>query len=158
VINAYMSLLAFRSEIRWERYQQSQRKSANEKGQDRSEESRKGAFKEKYDEEMVMDSYGDPDDEEPQEIEHEGPKNEGISNRHDVVQGFDKEPPTRSAFFSSFFYALLRNAKDGYNYANVQRWSRKKDLNNMDVIIFPINISNAHWCLAAVYPKSKTIK
>lgn len=34
--------------------------------------------------------------------------------------------PNRCAFFSSFFYAILRNAKSGYTYENVRRWSRKK--------------------------------
>ena len=33
-----------------------------------------------------------------------------------------------------------------------------QELEKMDVILFPINISNAHWCLAAVYPKEKKIK
>jgi hypothetical protein len=36
------------------------------------------------------------------------------------------ELPKRAAFFSSFFYALLRNAKGGYKYENVKRWSRNK--------------------------------
>jgi hypothetical protein len=38
----------------------------------------------------------------------------------------DKSAPIRTAFFSSFFYALLRNAKGGYKYENVRRWSRDK--------------------------------
>ena len=42
------------------------------------------------------------------------------------IEGKDDELPKRAAFFSSFFYALLRNAKGGYKYENVKRWSRNK--------------------------------
>jgi hypothetical protein len=42
------------------------------------------------------------------------------------IEGKDAELPKRAAFFSSFFYALLRNAKGGYKYENVKRWSRNK--------------------------------
>ena len=31
-------------------------------------------------------------------------------------------------------------------------------LEEADIILFPINISNVHWCLAAVYPKEKRIR
>jgi hypothetical protein len=33
-----------------------------------------------------------------------------------------------------------------------------QNLEEADIILFPINISNAHWCLAAVYPKEKSIR
>jgi hypothetical protein len=33
-----------------------------------------------------------------------------------------------------------------------------QNLEESDIILFPINISNAHWCLAAVYPKEKRIR
>ena len=33
-----------------------------------------------------------------------------------------------------------------------------QNLEEADIILFPINISNAHWCLAAVYPKEKRIR
>mmetsp|Transcript_25279 Transcript_25279/g.60006 ORF Transcript_25279/g.60006 Transcript_25279/m.60006 type:complete len:594 (+) Transcript_25279:219-2000(+) len=61
-------------------------------------------------------------------------------------------------YFSSFFYALLRNAKGGYSHENVKRWARKKNLSRCDRIFFPINVSNSHWCLAVVYPKKKLIR
>ena len=38
----------------------------------------------------------------------------------------DSTAPLKCAFFSSFFYAILRNAKNGYNFDNVRRWSRNK--------------------------------
>ena len=115
---AYMSLLALRSELCWQRYEQRDCPVAEQDDQPKAKES--GALVEE--------------------------------------QSAKVDAPTRSAFFSSFFYALLRNAKNGYNYANVQRWSRKKQLEQMDRILFPINISNAHWCLAVVYPKEMKIK
>jgi hypothetical protein len=34
--------------------------------------------------------------------------------------------PLKCVFFSSFFYAILCNAKGGYNFQSVRRWSRKK--------------------------------
>jgi len=33
-----------------------------------------------------------------------------------------------------------------------------QELGNMDMIFFPINISNSHWCLAVVYPQERTIR
>jgi sentrin-specific protease 1 len=44
---------------------------------------------------------------------------------------------------NSFFYTKLVNA--GYQYAGVRRWTKKVDVFEHDVIIVPINISNAHW-------------
>ena len=38
-----------------------------------------------------------------------------------------KAPP-KCVFFSSFFYAILRNAKKGYGVADVRRWSQNKVL------------------------------
>jgi len=51
--------------------------------------------------------------------------------RFKEAQESDKEntaskPPPNCAFFSSFFYAILRNAKGGYDFDNVRRWSRNK--------------------------------
>jgi len=85
-----------------------------------------------------------------------GKEEEGKNEKDRGKEG--EAAPKRCAFFSSFFYALLRNAKNGYSHENVRRWSRKKELEKMDVIVFPINISNAHWCVAAVYPKEKKIR
>jgi len=33
-----------------------------------------------------------------------------------------------------------------------------QELHEMDIIVFPINVSNTHWCLAVVYPKVLTIR
>ena len=50
----------------------------------------------------------------------------GQQGEEGEIEGKDAELPKRAAFFSSFFYALLRNAKGGYKYENVKRWSRNK--------------------------------
>jgi sentrin-specific protease 1 len=36
----------------------------------------------------------------------------------------------------------------GYNYDYVRTWTRRVDLFSKQLIIFPINIDNVHWCLA----------
>eukprot|EP01084_Bolivina_argentea_P257973 434732_1 len=70
----------------------------------------------------------------------------------------------RVLFMNSFFYTKL--TQNGYNYKNVKRWTRvekfrKKGIigiNNifeMDKIIFPINISNVHWCCGCINIKDK---
>jgi len=67
---------------------------------------------------------------------------------------FEKNPaafPPHERFlkahcFSSFFMA--KYDKDGYD--GVKRWSKKTDLLQKDVVIFPINIGNAHWTCAAI--------
>lgn len=54
---------------------------------------------------------------------------EGRARPHEPLRdpcGDTAASPNRCAFFSSFFYAILRNAKSGYTYENVRRWSRKK--------------------------------
>jgi sentrin-specific protease 1 len=61
-------------------------------------------------------------------------------------------------FYNSFFYALLRNSRGGYCYANVERWGRRHNMAEMDYVFFPINVSNSHWCLAVVEPKMRRIR
>lgn len=87
------------------------------------------------------------------DCEEEGTGSGGCA---DDAPGTEARP--RCAFFSSFFYAILRNSKGGYCYDHVKRWGRKTDLASMDHIFFPINVSNSHWCLAVVSPKEKSIR
>ena len=154
VINAYMSLLALRSELCWKRYRQ---RRASEAGDDQQQAKESEAEDTYESTQEVMDSYGESDDVE-EKRDAQWLQCDDLVGGADEAESKKVDAPTRSAFFSSFFYALLRNAKNGYNYANVQRWSRKKQLEQMDRILFPINISNAHWCLAVVYPKEMKIK
>ena len=80
-------------------------------------------------------------------------ENAHLSHSNSLSQNFPK-----SLFYSSFFYALLRNSRGGYSYSNVQRWGRKHNILEMDRVFFPINISNSHWCLAVVFPSQLTIR
>ncbi|KAG0140092.1 hypothetical protein CROQUDRAFT_383682 [Cronartium quercuum f. sp. fusiforme G11] len=57
----------------------------------------------------------------------------------------------RSYCFSSFF--MTKYDKDGFN--GVKRWSKKVDLFQKDVIIFPVNINNTHWTCAAINLRQK---
>lgn len=52
--------------------------------------------------------------------------------------------------FNTFFYARL--SQNGYDYHGVRRWLKRagRDINKLNMIMFPINISNLHWVLAAV--------
>lgn len=42
-------------------------------------------------------------------------------------------------------------------YSGVQRWTRKIDIFNMDIILVPVHLIN-HWCMAIIDMKKKTIK
>ncbi|SPO20019.1 related to Sentrin-specific protease 1 [Ustilago trichophora] len=52
----------------------------------------------------------------------------------------------RVHFFSSFFYNLLKDK----GYAGVKRWTRRIDIFSKDLILFPINLGNAHWVCGAI--------
>lgn len=54
----------------------------------------------------------------------------------------------RVHFLNTFFYPLLSD-KGGYNYARVQKWTRRIDLFAMDRVVVPIHLGN-HWCLAVI--------
>ncbi|TYZ58311.1 hypothetical protein PybrP1_004686, partial [[Pythium] brassicae (nom. inval.)] len=64
--------------------------------------------------------------------------------------------PKRSHFFNSFFYTKV--SENGYNFANVRRWTRKIDLFAMDKVFVPVNISNTHWCMAVIFVTEKRIQ
>jgi hypothetical protein len=76
-------------------------------------------------------------------------------------------PIKRSIFYNTFFWSKLTESardKDGkvedYNYANVERWTRKMMVSNMletEMIVVPINHGNTHWALATLWPATKAI-
>ncbi|MBW0500146.1 hypothetical protein O181_039861 [Austropuccinia psidii MF-1] len=66
-------------------------------------------------------------------------------------QAFEDEKFLRAHCFSSFF--MEKYDREGFK--GVQRWSKKFDLFQKDVIIFPVNIANAHWTCAAINLKNK---
>jgi len=56
-------------------------------------------------------------------------------------------------YTDSFFFAKL--TEDGYNYAQVARWTRTIDVFKFDKMIIPINEGNKHWYLAVVNFRDK---
>jgi sentrin-specific protease 1 len=62
----------------------------------------------------------------------------------------------RIHMFNSFFYSNLTNPKLGYD--KVRRWSRRFDVFAMDMVLFPVNLSNLHWVLGIINFKKKQIE
>lgn len=61
-----------------------------------------------------------------------------------------------SHYFNTFFIDKLIT-KGQYNYANVERWTKKFNVFLKDKIFIPVNISNTHWTMIVVYIKLKEI-
>jgi Ulp1 protease family, C-terminal catalytic domain len=61
---------------------------------------------------------------------------------------------SRARVFSwnSYFLSQLHTPTRGYDFAGVKRWTKKNGLNifQTDVLLFPVNIPNVHWSLAAI--------
>ncbi|KDN36415.1 cysteine proteinase [Tilletiaria anomala UBC 951] len=57
-------------------------------------------------------------------------------------------------FFNSFFYAKLEKA----GYSAVKRWTRKVHLFSKDIVLFPVNLGNAHWVTGAINFRLKRIE
>ncbi|GAA5924207.1 SUMO protease ULP1 [Sporobolomyces koalae] len=53
--------------------------------------------------------------------------------------------------FNSFFWNMYNDS----GYKRVKKWTKKFDVFEKDIIIFPININNSHWTCAAVNIKMK---
>ena len=65
--------------------------------------------------------------------------------------------PSIHCMHSTFFNRLSNRGQrtavggartTGYNYDYVRTWTRRVDLFSKQLIVFPINIDNVHWCLA----------
>jgi hypothetical protein len=61
---------------------------------------------------------------------------------------------SRAKVFSwnSYFLSQLHTPARGYDFSSVKRWTKKNGLNifQTDVLLFPVNIPNVHWSLAAI--------
>ena len=75
-----------------------------------------------------------------------------------------KEKSTDIFLWNSFFFSKLAREKNGYKYANVQRWTRGRtrssniNLFEKRIIFVPINEGNVHWVCAAIFMKEKVIR
>lgn len=58
----------------------------------------------------------------------------------------------RTFMFNSFFYTVLCQGKNGFNYNGAHRWTRraKLDVTAYDLILVPIHATNNHWVLANI--------
>ncbi|KAI0564083.1 Ulp1 peptidase [Gracilaria domingensis] len=58
----------------------------------------------------------------------------------------------RTFVFNTFFYTRLTSGPEGYDYAGVRRWTGrdKMDAIKQDLLLFPVNLGNHHWVLAAI--------
>jgi sentrin-specific protease 1 len=63
----------------------------------------------------------------------------------------------RSHIFNSFFMEKLVEDCGRYNFDGIKRWSKKFDVLELDKVIIPINISNCHWTLGAIFVQKKEI-
>ncbi|KAF8168307.1 hypothetical protein B0H34DRAFT_816038 [Crassisporium funariophilum] len=59
-------------------------------------------------------------------------------------------------YFSSFFWAKL--TKEGYEKGRLSKWTKKLDIFSKDVILIPVNHSNAHWTAAAINFRRKRVE
>jgi sentrin-specific protease 1 len=66
--------------------------------------------------------------------------------------------PPRAHAFSSFFWTRLACTPAGYDYAAVRRWTKRVDVFSFDLLLVPINHGNAHWCLAALWPRERRLE
>lgn len=63
----------------------------------------------------------------------------------------------RSHIFNSFFMEKLVEDCGRYHFDGIKRWSKKFDVLELDKVIIPINISNCHWTLGAIFVQNKEI-
>lgn len=62
----------------------------------------------------------------------------------------------KNLYLNSFFYSKLMKLNK-YNYRNVRRWTKKKNLFKYNKIIIPINVSMVHWVLGVINISEKCI-
>lgn len=60
-----------------------------------------------------------------------------------------------SHFYSCHFMNLL--LVNGYDYSNVQRWSKNFNIFEKDKVFCPVNLKNKHWGLLVIYVQRKEI-
>ncbi|KAG6902809.1 hypothetical protein C0995_011296 [Termitomyces sp. Mi166 len=70
-------------------------------------------------------------------------------------QKADKMQVLNIYYLSTFFWPKL---KEGYEKGRLAKWTKKVDIFSKDVILIPVNHSNAHWTSAAINFRKKRIE
>ena len=78
---------------------------------------------------------------------------ESINLYMKMIQKRGDDSKAKIHCFNSFFYELLTTS----GYAKVARWSRRKDMFAMDLLLFPVHLGN-HWCLGIMNMKKKRLE
>jgi len=67
----------------------------------------------------------------------------------------DGKPVTKLHYFNTFFYKKM--SEDGYTKM-LSRWTKKVDIFQKDLVIFPINVGGVHWTCGAIDFKRKRLE
>ena len=62
--------------------------------------------------------------------------------------------------FNTFFWQKLNSGKNSFNFEGVRSWTRRRSINifaDYSVILYPVNINEVHWVVAAVDLRDFTI-
>jgi sentrin-specific protease 1 len=80
-----------------------------------------------------------------------------LQERNERLHGNGERVP-KCVFLNSFFYTKL--SENGYNFDGVKRWTKRKkiDIFEQDIIFFPVNLQNVHWCLGVINLMEKKIE
>lgn len=65
----------------------------------------------------------------------------------------------RAYMFGTFFFSLLLQHGDQYDYTGVQNWGRKGllQLDDVDVVLIPMHVGSDHWVLSAIDVGKRTV-
>jgi sentrin-specific protease 1 len=63
----------------------------------------------------------------------------------------------KSVFFSTFLMQVLFVETNKFDYKAVERWTKKINIFEHDMLFIPINYNQDHWLLAVVYMQQKMI-
>ncbi|CAD5214869.1 unnamed protein product [Bursaphelenchus xylophilus] len=72
-----------------------------------------------------------------------------ISERSEKSHGY----PKVYSFPTYFFQSVSRGG-----HSRVKRWTKNLNIFNYDIILFPLNLGNCHWCLAVYECGSNTLR
>jgi Ulp1 family protease len=83
-----------------------------------------------------------------------------VSSFFSVIKLTEKNcDPKENLYISSYMFCqLLGIDNNKYDYANANRFIKKKDLFAAKVIFVPINTENSHWILGCIYPSECRIE